>query len=120
MFQHRVFRGPSQRTIVQVDLQNECVVPFTDTPSGGSHYSVAVAMQPNHAIGNGGVGCVGGGSNGNGIAATLGSATTSPSALSGRMINCNNDAMGGEDGRINFSNKTQSHATRHVVNMLGE
>lgn len=91
-----------------MDLQNECAVPFSDTPSGGSHYSVAMTMQPNLAIGNGG------------IAATMGSATTSPGALSGRTINCNNDAMGGEDGRINFSNKTQSHATRHVVNMLGE
>lgn len=99
-----------------MDLQNECVVPYSDSPSGGSHYSVAVGMQPNLMIANGGGNGMGGG-----ISATVGSATTSPSALSSRKINSNSDMMCGEDGRINFSNnKNQSHATRHVVNMLGK
>lgn len=91
---------------MQVDLQNDLTIPFTDSPSTTTQYSVSVAVQPI--------------SNGN-----IGSTAASPSAISGRKItmnSCNNEAMmgGAEDGRINFSNKAQSHATRHVVNMLGK
>uniref|UniRef100_A0A336MQM9 CSON002637 protein n=1 Tax=Culicoides sonorensis TaxID=179676 RepID=A0A336MQM9_CULSO len=91
---HRVFKKPlSQRTIVQVDLQNDML--YNDVNSGGSHYSVGAVVAQNNSI-------------------------ALPSATPVKNNNCVGEQapLSPEDGRINFSNRATNHGTRHVVNML--
>lgn len=84
-------KKPSHRTVVQIDIQND-LIPISEPASCGSQYSIVIPKQTT-VVGN--------------ITPTR---------------NCINDQqdLTAENGRINFSNRTPSHGTRHVVNMLGK
>lgn len=81
-----------------MDLQNDVMVPYNEVYSGTSQYSVAAVVQPNNV---------------------------GPLPSTATPVRNNNGLneqapLSPEDGRINFSNRTPNHGTRHVVNMLGK